>query len=206
MSATIDYYFTSVSPFAWLGHKVLVDIATRHGKKINYRPFNMMKVWEVSGAVPLNQRSATRQRYRLLELQRVAELRGLDINPKPSNFPANPELADRCIIAICQAGGDPDEFCFKVGEALWRDDRQIADESVLGELLADCGFDSAAILSAAKGDAVAAIREQNSADAIAADAIGSPAYVYEGEVFWGQDRLEYLDAMIASGRASFARS
>ena len=203
MADSIDYYFTAVSPFAWLGHNTFVKIAGKHGKKINYKPFNLGKVWEHSGSVPLGQRSPTRQRYRLVELQRIALQRGLEINIKPSNFPTNPELADRCIIAIADAGGDPGPFYFVAGQALWRDDRQVADETVLAGLLKQSGFDSGKVLAAAKDERTAEIRARNSEDAVAADAIGSPAYVYNGEVFWGQDRLELLDDMLGSGRAAF---
>ena len=203
LAESIDYYFTSISPFAWLGQKTLVDIANRNGKKINYRPVNMAGVWEVSGSVPLNQRSETRRRYRLIELQRIAEQRGLVLNTQPGNFPTDPELADRCIIAIGEIGGDPGEFYFKAGEALWRDERQIVDADTLGELLQATGFDPELVLKNANDKKSAEIRENNTRDAVAADVIGAPAYVYRGEVFWGQDRLELLEAMIVSGRQPF---
>jgi 2-hydroxychromene-2-carboxylate isomerase len=199
----IDYYFTSVSPFTWLGHKTLREISGRQGKHVRYRPFNLAGVWEVSGAVPLPQRSPTRQRYRLIELQRIAEFRELPINTRPAHFPTNPALADHCVIALQERGEDPGPFHFSVGEALWSADRQIADEDVLAELLGRARHDASAVLAAAGTDGVAEIRAQNTHSAIAADAIGSPCYVYRGEPFWGQDRLELLDAMIGSGRDAF---
>lgn len=203
MAGSIDYYFTSVSPFTWLGQKTLVEIATRHGKEINYKPVNMAGVWEVSGSVPLNARSETRQQYRLIELQRIAVQRGLDLNTNPKYFPTDPQLADRCIISISESGGDPGECYFKVGEALWRGEQQVADADILGELLRETGFDPNVILDKANDEKSAEIRENNTKDAVAANVIGAPAYVYRGEVFWGQDRLELLEAMIVSGRQPF---
>jgi 2-hydroxychromene-2-carboxylate isomerase len=206
MTDAIEYFFTSISPFTWLGQKRLVEIAARHGKQIHYRPFNMMQVWEVSDAVPPAKRSPTRQRYRLVELQRVAHMRGHNINLHPANFPVDPTLADHCIIAIGEQGGDCGPFLFSIGEAIWSHDRNIADRKVLVELLEANGHDSAIILDRAQKDEAAQIRVKNTEAAIAADAIGAPTYVYAGETFWGQDRLEYLDEMIASGRAAFAAS
>ena len=203
MSGTIDYYFTLVSPFVWLGHRAFVEIAKRHGKEIRYRPINIGGVWQVSGSVPLGQRSPLRQRYRLIELQRMAEWRGLDLKLQPESFPCNPELADRCVIAISASGGNPDDFIHAVGEALWSHDRSIADATVLEELLEACGHDSKKMLELAQTDESARARQENTDAAAAADATGAPTYVYLGEPFWGQDRLDLLDRMLTTGRKPF---
>jgi 2-hydroxychromene-2-carboxylate isomerase len=203
LSDHIDYYFTSISPFAWLGHNTFREIAERHGKRVRYRPINLAGVWEMSGSVPLPKRSAIRQRYRLVELQRIAEFRNLPIKTVPEHFPTDPSLADHCVIALEERGEDPGPFHFAVGEALWSADRQIADRDILAELLGRTGHDAEAVLAVAGSDGTAAIRAQNTEKAIASDAIGSPCYVYLGEPFWGQDHLDLLDAMIGSGRRAF---
>ena len=177
MSSSIDYYFTHASPFTWLGHKQLVEIAQKHGKTINFKPVNLMDVWNVSGAVPPAARPPVRQRYRLIEMKRIAEMLGLSIIAQPVNFPTNPELADRSVIAICQSSGNPADFACSVGEALWAQDRQIADEAVIAELLVKAGHDADAVLAAAKDPKTAEIRAANTIAAIKADAIGAPSYV-----------------------------
>lgn len=206
MSHSIDYFFTSISPFAYLGHDALLDIARKHGCKVNFRPFNLAGVWASSGAVPLPQRPAVRQRYRLIELQRFAEYRGIDLNLAPAHFPVDPTLADHCAIAISQSGTRPADFVRSVCEAVWTRDMNIADRDVLANLIKAAGFDDEAILENAGSEGVAAIREENTKAAVAHDAIGAPSYVYKGEVFWGQDRLDYLDRMIASGRDAYTAS
>lgn len=204
MSETIDYFFTTVSPFAWLGHQQLVDIATRHGKAVAFRPVSLGGVWEVSGAVPLGQRTPARQRYRLIELQRFAELRGVDLKLQPKHFPTDPTLADLCVIAAGETGKDPSGFAYAAGEAVWSRDLNIADEAVLRLLLADCGHDADRVISLARGAETAESRAANTRAAIEAGAIGSPAYVYRGEVFWGQDRLDLLERMIETGRQAYS--
>ena len=141
-----------------------------------------------------------RQRYRLLELERVAHFRGLSVIPQPDSFPANPERADCCCILLQQQGKDPGPFLISVGEALWGQDRQIADESVLAELLDTAGFDGRALVEESKSPAVTEVRNANSQEAIGLDVVGAPSYVYEGESFWGQDRIDYLDHMLETGR------
>ena len=204
MSDTIDYYFTSISPFAYLGHKKMVEVAKNHGKSINFKPFDLFGVWKVSGAVPPGQRPLVRQRYRKIEIQRIAVMRDTHMNQSPKFFPTDQTQADLCIAALLLDGQDASQFSFEVGRAVWERDLQIADESVLSSLLTECGKDAAAIIELSKTDDAARMREKNTQDAIVADAIGSPAYVYNGEVFWGQERLEHLEQMITSGRHAFS--
>jgi 2-hydroxychromene-2-carboxylate isomerase len=204
VSDAIDYYFSCASPFVYLGHRALLELADKHGKKVNFKPFNIADVWAESGSVPIPQRSAVRQRYRLIELQRIAHIRGLGINIHPAHFPTDPTRADLCCTALVLAGQSPASFLQAVGQALWENEQQIADDAVLRQLLSDCGHDADAVMQAADGPEAAARRTANSQDAVAADAIGAPTYVYAGEVFWGQDRLDYLDAMLSSGRQPFS--
>lgn len=205
MADHIDYYYSSHSPFTWLGHNAFVEVAKKHSKQINYKPVNLMEVWKVSGAVAPPQRPPMRQRYRLIELQRVADFRGLSIITQPDSFPTNPERADLCCAVLSQQGKDPGPFLFSVGEALWGQDRQIADENLLAELLDKAGHDGAAVVAASKDDALAEVRSTNSQQAIELDVVGAPTYVYEGEAFWGQDRIDYLDHALTSGRAPITK-
>ncbi|MEO0635429.1 MAG: 2-hydroxychromene-2-carboxylate isomerase [Pseudomonadota bacterium] len=205
MSDTIDYYSFCLSPFTLFGHDALKEVADKHGKTINYKPMKLFSVWENSEAVPPAKRPPVRQRYRFLELQRIALQRGLEINLKPAFFPTDPTLADNAAIAIVAAGQDPHVFMGAVGRAVWCEEKNVAEEAVVRECLEANGYDADAIIAAAKDPASEARRDQNTQDCVDADAIGAPAYVYRGEVFWGQDRVEMLDDMIASGREPFGQ-
>lgn len=203
MSDHIDYYLTIVSPFAYMGHKAFFDMAAKHGKSVNIKVFNIADVFGNSGALPLPKRPAVRQRYRLLELQRSSQMREVELNIKPAHFPVDPTRAELCACALVNQGKDIQSYLLAIGEAIWSKDLNIADEAVLSEVLEACGHDAVATLAASHEASSAELRAANTQEAIAADAVGAPAYVYDGEVFWGQDRIDYLDQMIASGRAAF---
>lgn len=203
MPAVIDYYLYSASPFTYLGHRAFCSVLEKHGAKVRVKPVNLAGIWEISGAVPPAKRPPVRQRLRLVELQRIADFRGLPINPKPQYSPVDPTLADCSIIALVEAGHDPLNYMERVFSAVWVNEENIADKATLAKYLDQEGFDAEAILAAAESEDTAAIRTKNTVDAVDADAVGVPCYVLNGEAFFGQDRVEYLDRALATGRAPF---
>lgn len=204
MPATIDYYMTCVSPFSYLGHQTFRAILKKHGAAVRVKPVNLAPIFQNSGALPPAQRPPVRQRYRLIELQRIAAYRGLPIHPKPKYWPVDPSLADHTVIALVEKGNDPLSYMERVFAAVWANEENIADPAVLGTHLQAEGFDADYILKAASNPEIAATRERNSAEAISLDVVGVPTFVLNGEPFWGQDRLEHLDQALADGRRAFS--
>jgi 2-hydroxychromene-2-carboxylate isomerase len=202
--ARIDYYFTLISPWAYLGHQALLDLADAHGASVVHKPVMLGKVFENSGATPLAQRPQARQDYRFLELQRWRARRGMPLNLKPKYFPANPALADRALIALTEAGRDPGDYAQRVFRACWVEEKDIFDRGVVAEALAGSGHDAEAMLAAAESEAVASRYAANTQEAIGLNAIGSPTYVLNGEVFWGQDRLDLLAEALETRRAPYS--
>ena len=201
--AHIDYYFYCASPFTYLGHNKICEVAERHKATLKYKPVNLAAVWDVSGSVPPGQRTPVRQRERLVELQRLAAWRGLPINLSPKHWPVDASFADRVIIALAEDGHDPRYFMGKVLAGVWAHDDDISDEAVLSSYLSQVGLDAMPAIKDAKTEEIVAIRERNSRDAIAADAVGVPTYVLNGEAFWGQDRIEMLDEALTTARKPF---
>lgn len=199
----IDYYFICSSPFAYLGHKAFHELAARHGGEIRYKPINIGGVWEKSGSVPLGQRTPLRQRYRRIELQRIADMRGLPLELEPKFFPVDPGLADRCVIALVGQGADPAGFIWRVHQGVWAKGENIADPQQLAAYLAPEGHDAEAVLKAADEPNAAETLARNTSEASDADAVGAPVYVLHGEPFWGQDRLDHLAHALETGRAPF---
>jgi 2-hydroxychromene-2-carboxylate isomerase len=203
MGRRIDYYFTIVSPWAYLGLPTLRAIAARHGAEIAWRPVPLQEVFAETGGLPLAKRPPARRAYRWAELRRWREARGLPLVLQPRGFPADPSFADRCVIAAAAAGHDPGDFAMAAHRAVWAEERDIRDEAEVERILGATLPDAAAVAAAARGEEAARAYAANREAALAAGVFGSPTYVVEGEPFWGQDRLEMLDAMLAAGRAPY---
>ena len=203
MPRTVDYYFTLASPWAFLGHQAFLDIAKANGVTIHYRPVDLGEVFPHTGGLPLPKRHPARQRYRILELQRWREARGIALKITPKHWPFPATTANRTIIAVAEAGADPGAYTRRAFEGVWVRDEDLGQDATLVALLNECGHDGAKILAAAKSDAIGAIYAKSAEDAVAGNIIGSPCYVLDGEVFWGQDRLMLLESALKSGRTAY---
>ncbi len=195
MDHAIDYYFAPQSPWAYLGHARLHQLARNAGATIRVMPVDLGgKVFPISGGLPLGQRAPQRQAYRLVELQRFSEYLKAPLNLKPKYFPVAGDDASRLIIAVDLHHGAEAAMTITgaILAAVWAQERNIADGKVLAELLSEQGLDVACMdksLSQAVQEKYEAFTEQ----AIAAGVFGAPSYVVDGEIFWGQDRLDFLE-------------
>jgi 2-hydroxychromene-2-carboxylate isomerase len=199
----VDYYFSLLSPYAYLGHAALLSVARESGARVVYRPVRVFELFAANGGLPLGQRAPARQRYRLVELQRWREQRGLPLNLSPRFFPVDIALADRCAIALVEAGHDPAGYMDAAFRALWAQDQDLADPAVVASLIAGQGFDADQTMARAMSDDIGAVYEANTQAAIAADLPGLPGYVLNSEPFWGQDRVDALRNALVSGRSPY---
>jgi len=201
-SRTIIHYFSLHSPWAFLGYAPFTEVARRHGVGVEHRPVLLGELFSQTGGLPLARRHPARQRYRMVELKRWREKRAVEFHLKPAFWPYEPALADRAIIAAIAAGIDPDPLIRRLFAGVWQRQENMADPATLLGALAELGI-AADILIEAAGTNIAGIYAGNQARAIETDVFGSPSYVLDGEVFWGQDRIELLDDALSSGRAPF---
>lgn len=160
MSRKINYYFTLVSPWAYIGDALFKSIVRKHGVAVDYRPVNLGRLFPNSGGLPLGQRHPLRQQYRLVELQRWREKRGLSFAIKPNNWPFDPSLGDRCALALVQAGFDPAGFISAAFRCVFEQERGLADRAVIADVLKACGADAEKILAAAELDREGRLRRQ----------------------------------------------
>ena len=199
MSDSVDYYFSPQSPWAYLGHQRLADIARTAGVAINVLPVDFGgKVFPVSGGLPLAQRAAQRQAYRLVELKRFSEHLGLPLNLRPKYFPVSGDAAARLIIAVDTIDGPAAAMKLSgaVLRGVWVDEVDIADVQALAAMLAALRL-PADRLDDARSQAVLERYEADTRAAIAAGVFGAPSYVIAGEIFWGQDRLDFVERRLA---------
>jgi len=181
----VDYYMTPGSPWTYLGHARLAEMAKRHGARINVKPVDFGVIFPQSGGLPLPKRAPQRQAYRLMELKRWKEHLGVPIVIQPKFFPV-----DGAPAAALIAAAPEDKRMALAGDflsALWKDDRNIADAAVLDEIGRRHGV--------TLGDK--ARYESFTQEAVARGVFGAPSYLYRDEIFWGQDRLDFLDRALA---------
>lgn len=203
MPRQFDYYFSFNSPWAYIGHKPVMEIAKTYGLKVNFKPVLLVELFSETGGLPLPKRHPVRQRYRMVELQRWRDKRGLTFHLQPKNWPFSPRLADGVVIAALEAGHDPASFMQRAFAGVWEDQFNLADPATLVKLADDAGLNGKKLVERSGSDEISAAYEQNRQDALAADVFGSPGYVLDGEVFWGQDRIELLADALRSGRAPY---
>jgi 2-hydroxychromene-2-carboxylate isomerase len=201
MSSVVDYFFAPNSPWTYLGHARFAAIAKAAGARINVLPVDLGgKVFPASGGLPLAKRAPQRQAYRLLELQRFSQHLGVPLNLRPKFFPVACDDAARLIIAVDLHEGSEAAMALTgaVLRAVWAEDRDIADARELAALLAALEL-PAQRHDDAHASEVQARYEGNTLRAIDAGVFGAPSYVVDGELFWGQDRLDFLERRLARG-------
>ncbi len=140
MPRQVDYYFSFQSPWAYIGHKAFQEVAKTYDLKVNYKPVVLVDLFSETGGLPLMKRHPVRQRYRMVELQRWRDKRGLKFHLQPANWPFNARLADGVVIAAIEAGLDPEPFMRRAFAAVWEDQLNLTDPATLVKLADESGL------------------------------------------------------------------
>jgi 2-hydroxychromene-2-carboxylate isomerase len=193
MTTIVHYYLAPQSPWTYLGHQRLMHMAQQAGAEVRVIPMDLGKVFPVSGGLPLGQRAPQRQAYRFVELERFSKYLQMPLHLRPQFFPVAGDDAARLIIAVGMHHGSAQaaKFAGAVLAAVWVQERNIADTQTLSELLSENQLDSACLELSRNAD-VQKQYDANTQEAIDVGVFGSPTYVIDGELFWGQDRLEFV--------------
>jgi len=195
MAKVCEYYFAPQSPWSYLGHAKLIELARQYDVRIELKPMDLAKVFSVSGGLPLAKRPPQRQAYRLVELQRWSAYRNLPLNLQPKFAPTSGDPAAKLIIAVKIAHGTEAALALTgaVMRAFWAEEKNITDVETLIALVNAAGHDGNALWKSSETAAVKNEYEQYTNEAIAASVFGSPWYIVDGESFWGQDRLDFVE-------------
>jgi carboxymethylenebutenolidase len=200
MPKHVDYYVSLNSPWTYLGSRRFEAIAAKHDAAVTIWPVEFGSVFAVSGGLPLPKRAPQRQAYRMMELKRWRQHLGMPLTLEPKFFPANEMPAAKCVIALREQGrmADAIKLAHGVLHALWADEKDTGDAATLRSIIAGCGLDAESVMAAAATPTVAAKREAYTHHAIEQGVFGAPSFVIDGEIFWGQDRLDFVDRKLAA--------
>jgi len=196
----VDYYFSFISLWSYVGSVVFRKLVERNDIDVNYKPIDLLAVFAAGGGLPVKDRAPQRQAYRLVEMQRWRDIRGIPLVLHPRYYPANPELGHRMLLVALARGENVESFVHASLKAVWADELNIEDPNTLVALADASGLDGKSLLNATEDPAVADRATELTDQAIARNIFGAPFYFYHDEPFWGQDRLDQLDGAITSGR------
>lgn len=201
MSLHVDYFASLNSPWTHLGAARLEAIVARHGASSRIFPVDFGTIFPATGGLPLPKRSPQRQAYRLQELERWRLHLGIPIQIKPRFFPADEKLSASCVIAARETLGDEPaiRLAHRVLKALWEEERDTGNPDVLAMLIEETGLDAAHLLKLGAEDRWMEQRALDTQAALARGVFGAPSYVLGEEIFWGQDRLDFLERKLALG-------
>jgi 2-hydroxychromene-2-carboxylate isomerase len=199
LSHHVDYFFAPQSPWTYLGHQRFAEMVRAAQASLRVLPVDLGKIFPISGGLPLGKRAPQRQAYRLVDLKRFSEHLKLPLNLHPRFFPVAADDAARLVTAVDVRDGSDAAMALTgaVLRAVWAEERNIADPPVLAQLLAECGMKGAR-LDEARSPAVEALYQAHTQEAIDAGVFGAPSYVVDGEMFWGQDRLDFVQRRLQS--------
>ena len=191
----IEYFYSAHSLFAYFGSARLTEIAQAAGRRIAHRPMDLPKVLVGVGATPFNERNKKHFAYFFgREEERWAEYRGAPIlSHRPTHHDNDTTLANCMLIAGLEQGVDIGPLAHNILQAHWRDDADFASAETLAALAEKAGIDAAPLLDAAGTPEIRALYDNNTAEAIARSVFGSPTYFVDGDMFYGQDRLEMVE-------------
>ena len=199
MEKTIDYYLSLISPWSYLGHQRLISMAKEHDVGINIFPIDFSLVFPSTGGIPLPKRSPQRKAYRMQELIRWRDHLNIPLNLEPAFFPTNDKLAASMIVKLRESDADAAvNLAFACLRACWNEEKDISDRDTLLQLATDNQLDGESLL--VDIDESLALIASDSEDAVQKGIFGAPSYALGEQIFWGQDRLEFLDRALAQLR------
>ncbi len=194
---TIDYYLSLNSPWTYLGGPRLAAIAQRHGAQVRVKPVNFGTIFPQTGGLPLPKRAPARQAYRLMELERWRRFLDMPLTLHPRCFPTPAAKAAGLVVAAGAEGGDPLALAQAILRALWAEERDIEADDTLEELAQATGHDAPALMARASAPDIGATQDALTEEALARGVFGAPTYALGEALFWGQDRLDFLDRALA---------
>jgi 2-hydroxychromene-2-carboxylate isomerase len=197
---TIDFYFSFISLYTYIGYEAFQDLVNRHDLDVNYKPIDLHAVFSAGGGLPVSKRPPQRQAYRFVEMQRWRLARNIPLVLKPKHHPSDPVIGHRMLLAALKEGSDVRQFVGNALKILWVNDLDIQDPKVMVQVANQSGLKGDALLEKSHDAAIQADIDSLTQEAVERQVFGTPFFFYRDEPFWGQDRLEMLEDMIQSNR------
>lgn len=196
MTNTLDYYFATPSPWAYLATPRVIELQKKYDLKINWKPSDLMEIFAIHGVANVKDRPQPVQLNRLTELKRWSKFLGTPLIIQPKFFPVDPTLSHRTIILAQKNNINVENLIFSFQKAVWADEKNISDENIIIEICKTNNFNSNSIIEDANSEEIINEYKSNTQEALSKNVWGSPTFIYNNELFWGQDRIDFLERAI----------
>ncbi len=196
MARTIDFYFAVPSPWTYLGGPRFKELVKKNDLVVNWKPFDVAAAFALTGQKPVKQRPPQIQANRLTDLRRWRSYLNMELNLEPKYFPVDPTPGAKMIIAALHTGADVTNLANAYMSAVWAQERDISDSDTIISIADEQGFEGKGLFDIINTAKVTQTLDQNTKEAIAKNVFGTPTWIFEGELFWGQDRLDFLSRAI----------
>lgn len=200
MTKCVTFHFSLLSPWVYFSGPRFHEIVQRTGATVEYRPIDLLRVFRETGGTPLAQLHPSRRAYRAAERERWSQLLGVPVSDKPRFHPADESTGARMLIAADRAGLHAQVWplAHTILAAVWVRDLDIADPDTLVRLAGETGLDGADLLAKAREPACAATYESYTAEAMNAGVFGVPTFAVDHQLYFGQDRLDFVERALAA--------
>lgn len=201
MKPHVDYYFGLTSPWSYLGHDRLLEIVAQTESTVT--PFEVSfreTIFAQTGGLPVHKRAPQRQAYRLQELARWRDYLGIELNVQPKHWPNDETIAANMVIVLRETVSIEASLRFAghIMRGVWAEDRDIANKAALLEIANEAMIDGAAVMNEAEDPKWATLRAAQTQAAMERGVFGAPSYCVEKQIYWGQDRLEFVKRHLQS--------
>ena len=204
MNQKIDFYSSLNSIWTYIGFEAIQEYAQTHDISFSYKILHQWRLFESTGGTPLRKRHLARQRWRDFEIKRWCAKRGVKLDPTSQFMLADKVLGEKVAIAAIVTDHSPVQFLRLALRAIWSEARDISNPETVLEIADRAGLPGRDLMAYSSRSEIDDIYETNLKDAIAANVFGTPSFVRQGEVFWGQDHLDALAEAVTSNRAPFS--
>lgn len=197
--ARVEFYFSFISLWSYIGSLAFQDLIRRHDVEVVYKPMDLYQIFAATGGKPPKERAPARQAYRLVEMARWQQIRGIPLVVEPRHYPAQPSVGHRMLLAALQAQAPEaaiHAFVHAALKSVWADEQDIEDHATLVRLADQSGLPGAQLLAQHQRQDLQSQEQALTAEALARNVFGAPFYFFEGQPYWGQDRLALLEAAI----------
>ena len=192
----IKYFMSHGSPWTFLGHKKVNEIS-KNNCELDIMPVNYGEIFPVSGGLPVHKRPLQRQKYRLQELKRWSEFLKIKLNPEPKHFPSRSLLPSKVIISVKILNFENvNDIAYAIMEGLWIKEMNIDDPKNLKKILTRFIKTADEVIDFSESKQVEKEMNEYTKEAIDLAVFGAPTYILDDQIYWGQDRLDFLERYI----------